>query len=324
MAWTATHTGVAPEIPGQVEAARGKLVKVLKDQHSRPRAFTIDVGGEPREVVADEHTLIDPNWHGLTTGDEVAESTYDLAGAEHHRLRAADEPMHPVHDRRQLPTLLFLSASLMTLLTYIALRTRLPDLFLRSLLWLRRVRRHGLEVDGMDRLPASGPVLLATNATDLDGCLSVLSSTDRMTRFVLIAAAKDEPLGGLTRILAARESVAMPGMGRVNWDEAMQRAEAALARGEAVGAPLGGDLPVGWLDRLFEAAAAHGALVLPVGVERLWRGGRKRPTIYLNVGEPLEAGASAESTRRAVGKLHEAMLHEDYGKKSGAVFSAAH
>ena len=79
----------------------------------------------------------------------------------------------------------------MTLLTFFALRSQLPDLFLRTLLWFRRLGRYGLEVAGMDRLPTSGPVILATNAADLDACLSVLSATDRTTRFILVQAAGD-------------------------------------------------------------------------------------------------------------------------------------
>jgi hypothetical protein len=211
----------------------------------------------------------------------------------------------PVYDQRELPSLLFLGVAVMTLLTYFALRSQLPDLLLRTLLWFRRQRRYGLEVAGTDRLPTGGPVILATNAADLDECLSVLSATDRTTRFVLVRAARDKPLGGLSRLLARRDSLATAGPGEtVDWDDVMRKAEAALERKEVVGVPLDGPYPPGWLERLLETTGAErSAVVLPVRVDRWHKesGGGRR--IYLLAGEPLKPAATLEEARRAVEQL---------------------
>jgi len=90
----------------------------------------------------------------------------------------------------------------------------------------------------------------------------------------------------------------------VNWDAVLARAEKALDRREVVGAPLSADYPAGWLDRLFRAAAARGAPVLPVRVDVRDKPGRK--TVYLTAGAPLPAGATPEAAGQAIERLGEA------------------
>jgi MFS family permease len=308
----ATGSGFAPELP-QSEVAAGTLTAPPASEKGRPTRVVIDGRAFPPEDGGGPAAIIDPIAEDVHPGAAVVLNRYEFAGVAHYRLRPAGKPVTPAYDKRGLPRVLFLSAAALTVLTYLTLRSRLPDLGLRMLLWLRRLRRHGLEVNGMERLPTSGPVLLATNASDLDGCLSVLSSTDRMSRFVLERGPGDPPLGGLTWLLAKRESLAvLPDKG-VNWDEALARSERALDAREVVGAPLVGDYPAGWLNRLFAAAAARESAVLPVRVD-VRPGRRGRRTVYLTAGEPLPAGADAAAARQAIEQLAEAFQAQAEGK----------
>jgi hypothetical protein len=309
----ATHGGFAPELP-QEKVAAGTLTEHPTEDRGRPTAVVIDGRTYPSADHGGRGVVIDPIAEDVRPDTEVVLTRYDFAGMTHYRLRAANKGAEPVYDKRGLPRALFLSAAVLTLLTFLTLRSQLPDLLLRTMLWLRRVRRHGLEVEGMHHLPTGGPVLLATDAADLDGCLSVLSSTDRMTRFILVRGPGDRPLGGLTRLLARRDSLAVLPDPGVNWDAVAARAEKALDRREAVGAPLGAAYAAGWLERLFRAAAARGAAVLPVRVDVRRPDGKRRPTVYLTAGEPLPAGATPEAVRDAIGRLGEAFQAEQKDK----------
>ncbi len=256
----------------------------------------------------------------LKEGADVKVAAYDLAGVTHYHVHPANEPQKAVYDQRNLPSLLFLSVAVMTLLTFFALRSQLPDLLLRTLLWWRRVRRYGLEVAGTDHLPTSGPVILVTNATDLDACLSVLSATDRTTRFILLRAVGDPPFSGLIRLLARRDSLAVAGAGEaVDWEDVARRADAALARKEVVGLPLDGPYPAGWLERLFMHFGPDAPLVLPVRVDEQRQGQGRGRRIYLIADEPLNPGATLADARRAVERLSGDLKDwETHQRKPGA------
>ena len=263
-------SGLAPQLP-VTDVLTGTMGEV-SGERDRPQWVEV---GDKRLPEDDAPGIIDPVRTSLKPGEEVKVVTYQLAGTTHYRLRPATEEEKPIHDRRDLPSLLFLSVAVMTLLTFFALRSQLPDLFLRTLLWWRRLGGYGLEVDGMENLPTEGPVLLATNADNLDACLSVLSATDRTTRFVLVQAPGDKKLSWFARRLAGRDMLAVMRESKpVKWDEVARKATAALAAKEVVGLPVGAEYPPGWLQRLFEEADVQAARVLPVHVE----GGRGRIT----------------------------------------------
>jgi hypothetical protein len=198
----------------------------------------------------------------------------------------------------------------MTLLTFFALRTQLPDLFLRTMLWFRRLGRHGLEVDGMENLPTSGPVILATNADNLDACLSVLSATDRTTRFILIQATGDKKMSWFARRLAGRDMLAVVRADKpVDWNEVARKAEEALQKKEVVGLPLDAAYPPGWLEGLFAKAGA--APVLPVRVDKKETAPGKGRRIYLLAGEALKPGATVDETRRAIERLANGLKRDE-------------
>ena len=204
----------------------------------------------------------------------------------------------------------------MTLLTFFALRSQLPDLFLHTMLWFRRLGRHGLEVDGMENLPTSGPVILATNAATLDACLSVLSATDRTTRFLLVQAAGDKKMSWFARRLAGRDMLAVVRADKpMDWNEVARKAEEALQRNEVVGLPLDAAYPPGWLERLFAKGGA--APVLPVRVDARETAQGKGRRLYILASEPLKPGATVEEGRSAIDALAEKAYYEPRPLGSG-------
>ncbi|HVS34344.1 MAG TPA: MFS transporter [Gemmataceae bacterium] len=320
MSQGAILSGLAPPLQTQ-DGPKAKLGEVHGE---RDRPDWMQVGDQ--RLTAGPTVVIDPVRRSLKNGAEVKVASYELAGVTHYHVHPSDEPQKPVYDQRRVPSLLFVSVAVMTLLTYFALRSQLPDLFLRTLLWLRRVRRYGLEVSGADHLPTSGPVILATNAADLDACLSVLSATDRTTRFILLRTAGDAPLSRLTRLLARRDSLTSAGPGESpDWNDVMRRAGEALGRKEVVGVPLDGPYPPGWLERLLENIGPdRSAVVLPVRVDRWEKEPAKGRRIYLLAGEPLKPGATVGETRRAVEQLAGSLEDWEKHKKGTEVMAGMH
>jgi hypothetical protein len=289
LTFSAERSGIAPQVPQQ-EGIRG----VLEDftlRHGRPIRVVIDrkeltAAGEDDEGPA---TAIDSFGAWLHKGDHVIETRYLRDGVVHHRLRRSDKPLQPVYDESGLPRLFFLGAGGMTLLTLLVLWQQLPDLFGRTLLWLRALRDYRLEVAGMNHLPGNGPVVLATNAESKEECQEVLAATDRTTRFLCPDGVSE---GDLAR-----------------------RAGDMLRHGEVVGLPLG-DVANGADALLDEAARA--APVLPVW--HAWAPSshsERRRRVYVFAGRLLPAGTPAEEVRRRLRQLG-----DEFKERGREVFDA--
>jgi MFS family permease len=305
LVFAAEHLGVAPELEQRTKA-QGALVDVTYKQ-GRPEEVVLDPaitysypkdGGPPTEkegrrtvrtrsngkgptvIDPEEYGPIDAFGAGLMKGEKVIVSEYKLGNVRHYRLRRADQPLKPVYDNHGLPSLLFAAAGLMTLFTLLLLWWLLPDLFRRTLLWLRMHWRYRLEVAWMNHLPDHGPVVLATNAEDAEPCGHVLSATDRTTRFLVPGDAPD-------------------------WEEMALQAVKVLARGEVVGLPLGNGLGPGAMDHLLDRLV-KGVPVLPVYYQVAPPGdpGRRR-RVYVFAGTLLPAGTSAEVVRQELQRLGE-------------------
>jgi hypothetical protein len=314
----AVLSGLAPKLATH-DVFTGALGKV-EGEPDRPQWVEV---GNRRLPAEGSPGVVDRVGTRLKAGEPVEVATYQLAGTTHYHIRREGKDQKPIYDQRDLPSLLFLSVALMTLLTFFTLRTQLPDLFLRTLLWFRRLGRHGLEVDGMENLPTSGPVILATNADNLDACLSVLSATDRTTRFILVQTAGDKKMSWFARRLAGRDMLAVVrGDKPVDWNEVARKTEEALQKNEVVGLPLDAAYPPGWLERLFEKASS--APVLPVGVEARETAPGKGRRIYLLAGEPLKPGAAVEEARRAVERLADNLKERENKEKSPAALAPTH
>src|SRR5262249_30389976 len=127
----------------------------------------------------------------------------------------------------QLPRILFLILSLMTAGMLFLLCRKLPDFFVRALLWLRSHGRYRLKVIGLHNLPSDGPVILATNCDRFDSCMQVVTATDRFTRFILLEHDDDEHPPWLLRYLARRTGLVplqAHGTTQEAWDKALAKA----------------------------------------------------------------------------------------------------
>lgn len=252
-------------------------------------------------------------------GDEVTVSTYKLRGVDHYLVRPADQADPPrVYDKEYLPRFLFLGAAFLTLGIMLLLWSKLPDFFVRSLFWLRSLRRFRVRAAGMQHLPTSGPVLLATNAHTLDGSLELVSATDRATKVVLVEEGPLRGGGRLLRALARRFSLIELREGEITpeaWERARTAARQTLGRGHLLA------VSVGTADHADEVEAflrdlhtATGAPVLPVFCGSLDPAeARTRPeSVRVIFGAALPDGAALTEVRKAIEHLAEhARTHDD-------------
>jgi hypothetical protein len=96
---------------------------------------------------------------------------------------------------QRIPAMLFISASLITALVLVLLCWQRPDFLLRALSWLRITARRRLKAINADHLPATGPLIVATNCERLEQWMHLIAVLDRFTRFVPdLAPPRDDAL----------------------------------------------------------------------------------------------------------------------------------
>jgi MFS family permease len=344
LVFVANRSGIAPVVKQTDRFAVGTLVEDPAYEHGQPHRFVLHVTegqggpGAERVVVAKSEgrrkttievegdESIDPFASRLKAGDRVIESTYRLGKATHHRLRREGDPLKPVFNNSGLPRLLFLGAGLMTLVTLLILWRQLPDLLLRTLIWLRTVPRYRLVINGLHHLPTDGPVILATNAPGVEACLQVLSATDRTTRFLLVPGEDERPLPLLLRVQAAGTNIGPlpPGGAETgNGEDLMDKAARVLGRREVFALSLAAPGADGLLDRL---SAREPVPVLPVYYKEAGAPGKgRRCVVHIVAGTPLPPGSSAEPVRQELQRLGEE-LHQRQreGKAAEHALSEAH
>ena len=213
--------------------------------------------------------------------------------------------------KRGLTRILFLTAAVMTAGMLFLLCQQLPDFFTRTLLWLRSLSRYHLHVVGLNNLPSDGPVILATNCETPEGCMQVLTATDRFTRFILLEHSHEVRLPWLLRYLTKRTHLAVLKPGRVSdavLSTTLGDAVRVLERGEMVGLPAEGN-GVGFdvdrfLGRLRERIPE--AEILPVycgpdpGVKP---GADGRARVCVVIGKASQADTPADEIRRQIHDL---------------------
>jgi MFS family permease len=296
----AQGTGFTPLLE-QKDVASGELGKVVYDSTGHPHHLHVDAARIPMEGEV-RGVEIDALSFGVNEGKEVVASSYQLGPIKHYRLRLADSPQVAAYDNSGLPRLLFVGAGLMTLFTLVLLCRLLPDLFLRTFLWIHALNRYRLEAARLDHMPGNGPLILATNAADGEECLRILAATDRRTRFLVPARAKP---GALLRWMARLGLGWLHGPGANDWKEVRARAEKALHKGDVVALPLGCTATQEELDQLLCAlGGGAGVDILPVWHEAApARETGRRQRVYVFAGEALQSGTSAEVVREQLARL---------------------
>ncbi len=182
---TAERTGFTPPLPPTEEEWVGLMdaPPELESGH----VVKISVNGE--EITASEVSpfrIIRVD-RGVGEGAEVVVRGYGTRDVTYYRVQLIDDPPVPIFNKERLPALLFCSAGAMTLLTLGLLWFILPDLFGRTLFWMRSRFSQQLEIAGMLRLPGWGPVIVATDAHGMECCRTVVNAGDRVVRFLHVS-----------------------------------------------------------------------------------------------------------------------------------------
>lgn len=285
----------------------GKPLRIVLKTDGGKRVITARTRGKRAREIDVETELIDVFGGGLKAGDRVIDRNYRLESVTYHRIRRADQEPKPFYDESGLPRLLFLGAASLTLLTLLLLGRQMPDLFLRTLIWLRTQPRYRLEIEGLNHLPDKGPVVIATNARGIEACLHIISATDRPVRFALLEEADSVSLPGWLR-WASRCSRLGPGARAANGtdEQLLQRKmEGVLSQGVVAGLTLEDD-------DMTERLLGKLAPVLPVWYEAAPAPEKaRRRRIYILAGRLLPAGSSAAEVqgelRRVADKFKQQM-----------------
>ncbi|MGH7170855.1 MAG: hypothetical protein ACRELG_11300, partial [Gemmataceae bacterium] len=290
-------SGITPTVEpsGEIE---GELVEDPKYEEGKPVRVVLRTDGGKRAVIKAqakngrsraidvEPELIDVFGRGLKAGDRVIDRRFRLESVTYHRVRRADQAPKPFYDESGLPRLLFLGAASLTLFTLLLLWRQMPDLFLRTLIWLRTQRRYRLEIEGLSHLPDNGPVLAVTNARGTEACRHVISAVDRTIRFSFAKS------GDATEESMARRTL-----------------ERTLARGGVAGLSLEDG---GMAERLLgELAVKQPVPVLPVWYEPAPAPeNNRRRRIYILGGRLLPAGTSAWDVQAELQRVAEAFQQQ--------------
>jgi MFS family permease len=181
----------------------------------------------------------------LRAGDQVDVSSYLLGDVTYYRVRwHSAQPLHPAFNKSRVPRYLFLGAAAMTLVTLLLLRLQLPDLLLRTVIWIRALRLWRLKAEGVTCVPSSGAALLVTNCRRVESCLQVLSATDRWTRFVFVENPTEVrlPLPLRSLLWQSRLEVWRPGSADAKERQRIHdRILRALRKGQVVAVPVEGN-----------------------------------------------------------------------------------
>jgi MFS family permease len=221
--------------------------------------------------------------------------------------------LHQLGREMQIPQLLFLGASFVTVVMLLWLWWQRPDFIVRAVSWLRSSRRRHLQALGLDNIPANGQVILVSNCRDFNHWVYVVSTLDRFARFV---APHDAGGDNFLRGLAVRTGVmiaAGPKIRLAEEDNALARGLVTLGQGNILGLTLE-DGYVGDQGQHFsgEHLLAELRKKVPAGILPIYCG--ESPThpeegwksdgrTFVAIGEPLAAGASVEEIRSAIAAL---------------------
>ena len=226
----------------------------------------------------------------------------------------------------QIPRLLFLSGSLITLVMLYLLCRQRPDFLVRALSWFRTPGRRHLHTAGMKHLPSDGRLILATNCHATTQWINVSSAIDRSTRFLRPdgepgATQVDD---GLLEWLGRRLGVLVGPSANASamitntadWNRMLDLGVKTLEEGNVIGLALDRAAPGGLQEKLLRQLQER-RQPDPAGLLRLddWKHrqpaetefaespppARRRPAVV--IGQPLMLGASLDQIRQAIEAL---------------------
>lgn len=312
-------TGVTPLVTQEDNVAAGVLGDLSMDKHGHLKSFTLwtpegqktyrarrskkDATHTQELEVAEEGVL--SLLSGLKVGDDVVVSSYELRGVVRYSLRSASADLKPVYDNEVLPRYLFLGAAFMTFGILILLRRKLPDFFTRTLFWYRSLGRFQLKAVGMQHLPTSGPVILATNCETLERGLQLVSATDRSTTLVLHENGDAAHLRGslLGKMAKGTNLLRVDQDTPEEWARVKEHARYVLRHGNLLGISVdGAQPPAGAGTVLKELHQEFQAPIVPVFCGAM-NAAEAKPRVRVVFGEAAAPGATVEEIRGRIRHL---------------------
>jgi len=324
-------TGLTPPVDQKDNVVTGVLKDRSFDKHGHLTSFVV-TGPKKKDhafrvrvkrddthatAVAEAEEGVLSILSGPSIDDKVVVSRYKLGDLTRFTLRSVDVELKPAYDNRFLPRYLFLGAAGMTLAILILLKMKLPDFFTRSLFWWRGLGKFRLRAIGMEHLPTSGPVILATNCETLERSLQLVSATDRSTTLVLHENGANEAngaiQGGLLAVLAHRTNMLrVESDTPAEWQRIRERARHVLRHGNLLGISIDGNSPPAGAEAfLQELRQEFQAPVVPVYCGAL-APTETKPSVRVVFGEVFETDESVENIRQRIRNLGDWIKDNDH------------
>ncbi|HTI50666.1 MAG TPA: MFS transporter, partial [Planctomycetaceae bacterium] len=217
-----------------------------------------------------------------------------------------------------IPRVLFLVTSLLTIGALWVLVQRLPDFFLRTAIWIRAWGHNTLRTVAVENMPLDGPVILVNNCDSFRSALDLIAAVDRFPHVIL--AEDQSRSGSASRLRRLAERTGMvslgPAAGRPDWDRALEVGMETLRRGEMVALSI--ELPADLhevLRLVTQWRKTVPTAVIPVYCssagppsDAAERPGRVSPRVVF--GTPLAATEDLDTARAAI--AHLATVAEDH------------
>jgi len=291
-------SGVCPEIQ-LLKIADAKL-EAIKFDHGRPVSYELsitNIDGNKTEASfkTSPTTAIDNFSEDVVVGAAIVEKSYRLGGMEHRKLYEKNESQPAIFDNHFLPRYLFLVAAFFTLATLIIIRIRMPDLFLRTILWGFFFSKYILRAHGLHNLKSHGPVLIVHEGNNLEDSYLILSATDRTPRNLFHANSSAENIPALINRLAKKHSLAWLNSNEYSPEELtkiLARSRKNIAKQHAISLSLNGP----WINGILEMINELNIPVVPVLISRELNPTTKaNKLVYVNFGKEINSKVNLES-----------------------------
>ena len=291
-------SGVCPEIQ-LYKITEGNL-KSIQLNHGRPISYelsitTIDGNKTETSFKISPTTVIDKFSEDVVVGAAIVEKSYRLGGVEHRKLYEQNESQPTMFDNHFLPRYLFLVAAFFTLATLIIIRIRMPDLFLRTILWGFFFSKYILRAHGLHNLKSHGPVLIVHEGNNLEDSYLILSATDRTPRNLFHANSSGENIPALINRLAKKHSLAWLNSNEYSPEELtkiLARSRKNIAKQHAISLSLNGP----WINGILEMINELNIPVVPVLISRELNSTTKANNlVYVNFGKEINSKVNLES-----------------------------
>jgi len=291
-------SGVCPEIQ-PFKTTEGNLKSIQLSQ-GRPISYelsitTIDGNKTETSFKISPTTVIDKFSEDVVVGAAIVEKSYLLGDVEHRKLYEKNESQPAMFDNHFLPRYLFLVAAFFTLATLIIIRIRMPDLFLRTILWGFFFSKYILRAHGLHNLKSHGPVLIVHEGNNLEDSYLILSATDRTPRNLFHSNSSEENIPALINRLAKRHSLAWLNSNECSPEELtkiLARSRKNIAKQHAISLSLNGP----WINGILEMINELNIPVVPVLISRELNPTTKANNLmYVNFGKEINSKVNLES-----------------------------